>query len=36
MTSSVAVTSIAIGLIVGWWSKDSKVFSFIITAFTEG
>ena len=36
MTSSTAVTSVVIGLIAGWWYKDSKVFSLIITAVTGG
>ena len=36
MTSSAAVTSVVVGLIAGWYFKDSKVFSLIISAFTGG
>jgi len=34
MTSSADVTSVAIGCIVGWLFKDSKVLSIIVTTFT--
>jgi|TARA_B110000971_G_scaffold94164_1_gene96808 hypothetical protein len=33
MTAIAAVTSVAIGVIAGWWFKDSKVSLLIITAF---
>lgn len=36
MTSSAALTSVVVGLITGWYYKDSKVFSLIISAFTGG
>ena len=33
MTSSAAVTSVVVGLIAGWYYKNSKVFSLRISAF---
>ena len=30
------VLSVVVGLIVGWWYKDSKVLSLIISAVTGG
>ena len=36
ITSSVAFTSVIVGLIAGWYYKDSKVFSLIISTFTGG
>lgn len=35
-SSSVAGKSVVLGLIARWDFKDSKVFSLIISAFTEG
>ena len=36
VTSSAAVTSVVVGVIAGWYYKNSKVFSLIISAFTGG
>lgn len=36
MSSTAAFSSIAIGLIIGWYYKDSKVLSLIVTFVTGG
>ena len=36
MSSTAACSSVIVGLIVGWYYKDSKVLSLIISAFTGG
>ena len=36
ISSSIAITSVVIGLIAGSYFKDSKIFSLIIGAFTGG
>ena len=36
MIASAAVIKVVIGLIAGWYYKESKVFSLIISAFTGG
>ena len=36
MSSTAACSSVIVGLIIGWYYKDSKVLSLIITAFTGG
>ena len=33
VTSSAAVTSVVVGVIAGWYYKNSKVFSLRISAF---
>jgi len=36
MSSTAACSSVIVGLIVGWYYKDSKVLPLIISAFTGG
>ena len=36
MSSTAACSSVIVGLIVGWYYKDSRVLSLIISAFTGG
>lgn len=36
MSSTAVLSSVVVGLIVGWWYKDSKVLSLIISAVTGG
>tara|TARA_B100000780_G_scaffold115130_1_gene80731 strand:+ start:386 stop:559 length:174 start_codon:yes stop_codon:yes gene_type:complete len=36
MSSTAACSSVVVGLIVGWYYKDSKVLSLIILAVTGG
>ena len=36
MSSTAACSSVVVGLILGWYYKDSKIFSLIITAVTGG
>lgn len=36
MSSTAACSSVIIGCIIGWYYKDSKVLSLIISAFTGG
>ena len=36
MSTTAACSSVVVGLILGWYYKDSKIFSLIITAVTGG
>jgi hypothetical protein len=33
-SSTAAFTSIVLGIAIGWYYKDSKILTFIISAFT--
>jgi|TARA_B110000444_G_C18733438_1_gene544423 hypothetical protein len=36
MSSTAACSSVVVGLILGWYYKDSKILSLIISAVTGG
>ena len=36
MSSTAACSSVVVGLIIGWYYKDSKVLSLIISSVTGG